>query len=55
VSKNIFGISKTVQPTIKAAGASLGYDPFTKTLPMKRPPNSSKQPRVSKKTYAGTK
>ena len=48
----IFGINKVVKPTILAAGASLGFDPFTKTLGMKRPTNSSKQPRVSRKVYA---
>lgn len=50
--ETIFGINQIVKPTIKAAGASLGFDMFTKSLSMKRTPNSSKQPRVSKTTYA---
>lgn len=48
-----FGIKKAVGTSIGAAGASLGYDPFTHSLPMKRAPNSSKQPKVRKSTYAG--
>lgn len=48
----IFGISKPAATTLKAAGGSPGYDPFTKSINLKggyRPHSP-----VSKKIYVGS-
>jgi hypothetical protein len=53
-NKGIFGVSKPVATTLKVAGGSPGYDPFTKSIGLKRGLSSPPSRPVSKKVYVGS-
>ena len=53
-NKGIFGVARPVATTLKVAGGSPGYDPFTKSIGLKRGLSSKGAMPVSKKVYVGS-